>query len=123
MPTLFQEMASRMFRNIWPYLRGFSKARIPPIVVYMRNTNRLSFTTLVGVAGCVLIGYTLNRNGLIQPLPSLVAGEQTDKSAKKKISRREKRYVEFASKVYQDEIYMTPRDFMESLIKAEARCE
>ena len=113
-------MASRMFRNVWPYLRTFSKTRIPSIVIYIRNNRYLSFTTLLAGSGCALIGYKLNRNGLEYSLPSLLAAEP---AKVKKISRREKRYVEFASKMYQDEIYMTPRDFMESLIKDEARCK
>ena len=106
-----------MFRNVWPYLRGFSKTRI---VIYIRNNRFLSFTTLL--AGSGLLGYKLNRDGLVHPFPSLVAAEQ-GAPKKPKISRREKRYAEFASKMYQDEIYMTPRDFMESLIKDEARCK
>lgn len=111
-------MANRIFRNIWPYVRGASKARI---VIYMRKHRFLSLTTILGVPGCALIGYKLN--GLIQPLPSLVAAEGADESIRNKISRREKRYMEFASKIYKDEIYMTPRDFVESLIKNETRCE
>ena len=95
------------------------KTRIPPVVIYIRNNRFLSFTTLLAGSGCALIGYKLNRNGLEYSLPSLVAAEPVGV----KISRREKRYVEFASKMYQDEIYMTPRDFMESLIKDEARCK
>jgi len=119
---LRQEMASRVFRNIWPYLRGFSQTRISPVVIYIRNNRILSFTTILGISGCALIGYKLNLNRLIRPFPNLVAGEQVDKS-KQKVSRREKRYMEFSSKMYHEEIYMTPRDFMESLIKDEARCE
>ena len=111
-----------MFRNVWPYLRAFSKARISPVVIYISNNRFLSFTTLLAGSGCALIGYKLSRNGLAYSFPSLVAAEQVGVSAKK-ISRREKRYVEFASKMYQEEIYMTPRDFMESLIKDEARCK
>ena len=111
-----------MFRNVWPYLRAFSKTRIRPVVIYIRNNRFLSFTTLFAASGCALIGYKLNRDGLEYSFPSLVAAEQVDVSVKK-ISRREKRYVEFASKMYQDEIYMTPRDFMESLIKDDARCK
>lgn len=109
-----------MFRNVWPYLRGFSKTRVPQVVVYIRENRFLSFATLLGASGCALIGYMSKRNGVIQPFPSLMAAEP---AGKKKISRREKRYVEYASKMYQDEIYMTPRDFMESLIKSETRCE
>ena len=111
-----------MFRNVWPYLRGFSRTRLSSVMVYARRNRVLSFTALLG-SGCALIGYMSNRNGPIRPFPSLVAAEQAEKSARKKISRREKRYAEFASKMYQDEIYMTPRDFMESLTKSEARCK
>lgn len=115
-------MASRMFRNVWPYLKTFSKTRVPSVVIYIRNNRFLSFTTLLAGSGCALIGYKLHRDGLDHSLPNLVAGKPVDVSVKK-ISRREKRYVEFASKMYHDEIYMTPRDFMESLIKDEARCK
>lgn len=115
-------MVTRILRSAWPYLRGFSRTRLSSFVLYASKNRVLSFTALFG-SGCALIGYASNYNGLVRPFPSLVAGEQADKSSKKKISRREKRYVEFSSKMYEDEIYMTPRDFMESLTKSEARCE
>ena len=111
-----------MFRNFWPCVAKFSRIRLTPVVIYVRNNRYLSLATLLAGSGCALIGYKLNFTELVPPLPSLVAAEQAD-TTKKKISRREKRYAEFSSKLYQDEVYMTPRDFMESLIKDESRCK
>ena len=111
-----------MFRNFWLYAAKFSRFRIIPIVIYIRNNRYSSLATLLAGTGCALIGYTVNRTELIRPIPNLIAAEQADKT-KKKISRREKRYAEFSSKLYQDEIYMTPRDLMESLVKDESRCK
>ena len=55
-------------------------------------------------------------------LPRVQAAEKTSEdSPKKKVSLRERRYKMFASVVYNEEPYMTPRDFIESLLQDEPR--
>ena len=55
-------------------------------------------------------------------LPRLQAAEKkSDEVPKQKVSLREKRYKMFASVVYNEEPYMTPRDFIESLLQDEPR--
>ena len=115
-------MAARFARSVWTYLGKLSRSGASPTVVLIRNNNTLlKCTAVLGVSGCALIGYKLLNNrhdGMIKPFPSLVAAEENAK-----ISRREKRYKLHASILYENECYMTPRDFVESLIKDEPRCE
>ena len=55
-------------------------------------------------------------------LPRLQAAEKkSEEGPKQKVSLREKRYKMFASVVYNEEPYMTPRDFIESLLQDEPR--
>ena len=56
-------------------------------------------------------------------MPRLQAAEKKvdEESPKQKVSLREKRYKMFASVVYNEEPYMTPRDFLESLLQDEPR--
>ena len=56
-------------------------------------------------------------------LPKLQAAEKKsdEEVPKQKMSLREKRYKMFASVVYNEEPYMTPRDFIESLLQDEPR--
>jgi hypothetical protein len=58
-------------------------------------------------------------------LPRLQAAEKKsdEDGPKQKVSLREKRYKMFASVVYNEEPYMTPRDFIESLLQDEPRSE
>ncbi|XP_065884345.1 calcium uptake protein 2, mitochondrial-like [Dysidea avara] len=113
-------MAARFARSVWTYLGKLSRSGASPTVVLIRNNNTLlKCTAVLGVSGCALIGYKLLNNrhdGMIKPFPSLVAAEENAK-----ISRREKRYKLHASILYENECYMTPRDFVESLIKDEPR--
>ena len=56
-------------------------------------------------------------------LPRLQAAEKKgdEEGPKQRVSLREKRYKMFASVVYNEEPYMTPRDFIESLLQDEPR--
>lgn len=56
-------------------------------------------------------------------LPRLQASEKKsgEENPKQKVSLRERRYKQFASVVYNEEPYMTPRDFIESLLQDEPR--
>ena len=56
-------------------------------------------------------------------LPRLQAAERKsdEEGPKQRVSLRERRYKMFASVVYNEEPYMTPRDFIESLLQDEPR--
>jgi len=112
-------MAARFARSVWTYFGKLSRSGTSPTAALIRNNTLLKCTAFLGVSGCALIGYKLLNNRydkMIKPFPSLVAAEE-----KIKISRREKRYKLYASIMYVDECYMTPRDFVESLTKDEPR--
>jgi len=114
-------MAARFARNVWTYFGKLSRSGVSPAVVLSRSNTLLKCTAVLGVSGCALFGYKLmsnHRDGMIKLFPNLVAAEE-----KVKISRREKRYKLYASIMYEDECYMTPRDFVESLTKDEPRCK
>lgn len=86
---------------------------------------------LAGVGACAVAAWSLRRRGRgergIHVLPPLKAGgeEEPKKEGeeKPKISGRELRYKAFASYIYKGEPYMSARDFLESLIRDEPRCE
>lgn len=58
----------------------------------------------------------------ISLLPRVQASEKkSEDGPKPKVSLRERRYKKFASVVYKGQPYMTPRDFIESLMQDEPR--
>ena len=98
-----------------------------------QNYDGLSLGPLMGVAALAASGIVIVhhfgkneaegaiKNG-ITLLPKVQASEKkTKEGPKHKVSLRERRYKMFASVVYQGEPYMTPRDFIESLIQDEPR--
>ena len=40
---------------------------------------------------------------------------------KRKLTPREKRFIKFASSEYDGQVYMTPQDFLESVVEGEPR--
>ena len=40
---------------------------------------------------------------------------------KRKLTPREKRFIKFASTEYHGQVYMTPQDFLESVVEGEPR--
>ena len=68
------------------------------------------------------LGREENGENSLVLLPRLQAAEnKSEEGPKQKISLREGRYKMFASVVYNEEPYMTPRDFIESLLQDEPR--
>ena len=84
---------------------------------------------LIGVAtlaasGIGIVNYFGREEGdsRLDLLPRLQAAEKKEEEGTKpKVSLRERRYKRFASIVYNGEPYMTPRDFVESLMQDEPR--
>lgn len=46
---------------------------------------------------------------------------QEEESKVVKLTSREKRFIRFASVEYDGQLYMTPQDFLESVVEAEPR--
>ena len=93
------------------------------------NQQGLNITSLMGVAALAASGIgVMNYFGRDEKesgvffLPRIQAAENKgEESQKPKVSLRERRYKLFASVVYDGEPYMTPRDFIESLIQDQPR--
>lgn len=98
-----------------------------------QNYDGLRLGPLMGVAALAASGIVIvnhfgkdeAESGIksgISLLPRVQASEKkTEEVPKKKVSLRERRYKMFTSVVYQGEPYMTPRDFIESLVQDEPR--
>ena len=91
------------------------------------NGGRRRFYLLVGVGSCAVgVVWGLSRareESTVRVLPVARAGGSEKGEEKPKVSARELRYKSFASYVYKGEPYMSARDFLESVIRDEPRCE
>lgn len=56
----------------------------------------------------------LNKYKILFPL-------QDDSEKAIKLTSRERRFIKFASVEYQGQLYMTPQDFLDSVVEQEAR--
>ena len=109
--------------------QGAQSSNSPSVVGSRRN-----WLLLAGLGSCAIATWGLSRaRRETRPrlFPTVQAGGKgedgkgKEKAAeeKPKISARELRYKAFASYVYKGEPYMSARDFLESLIRDEPRCE
>lgn len=80
-------------------------------------TNALSTVSLLG--GAISI-YMVYKNNLF---PNLEAAQLKNENDVKmvKLTSREKRFIRFASVEFNSQLYMTPQDFLESVVEAEPR--
>ena len=53
-------------------------------------------------------------------IPEFLAFRKPDHE-KRKLTPREKRFIKFASTEYHGQVYMTPQDFLESVVEGEPR--
>ena len=60
------------------------------------------------------------RNALVAQKSALIATSDSA-TEKRKLTPREKRFIKFASVEYDGQVYMTPQDFLESVVEAEPR--
>lgn len=141
-------MSSRTFRPLLSTLRQFSGeiGYGKRGSIHLRSSSRSLFTDfskgrrydhqnvrlgpLMGVAALAASGIgIINYFGREEStgtgsvlLPRLQAAEKKGEDGpKQKVPLRERRYKKFASIVYNGEPYMTPRDFVESLMQDEPR--
>uniref|UniRef100_A0AAR5PTI1 EF-hand domain-containing protein n=1 Tax=Dendroctonus ponderosae TaxID=77166 RepID=A0AAR5PTI1_DENPD len=105
-----------LFRN----LRKSNKALIPwreeSAKNAWRNTYLPVFTVIAG--GIVLYGTHHHRS-----IAVYAAHNKNEKETAEivKLTSREKRFIRFASVEYDGQLYMTPQDFLESVVEAEPR--
>lgn len=78
-------------------------------------------TTIVG-AGLLAISYAKysnNQFGIVQAFTPKKAKDETEKAIK--LTSRERRFIKFASAEYDGQLYMTPQDFLDSVVEQEPR--
>ena len=75
------------------------------------------------LGGSAFIYSIINPNKLkISRIKSMVGLETAEKELqKRKLTSREKRFLKFSSVEYEGQIYMTPQDFLESVVEAEPK--
>eukprot|EP00095_Tigriopus_kingsejongensis_P003453 maker-scaffold13_size735724-snap-gene-1.14 protein:Tk03453 transcript:maker-scaffold13_size735724-snap-gene-1.14-mRNA-1 annotation:"calcium uptake protein mitochondrial isoform x2" len=79
------------------------------------------FALATGVSGTTLL-YFLSNNAEGKSLIHKATGHlSNDPTVKRKLTAREKRFIKFASVEYDGQIYMTPQDFLESVVEGEPR--
>lgn len=80
---------------------------------------------MAGMGGSSVF-YMISKPGILEhlstPSANLSAGDkQPLEQEKRKLTAREKRFIKFASVEYDGQIYMTPQDFLESVVEGEPR--
>ena len=127
-PGLLRRAASRSTTSLKQLSQGARSGGPSPSQLL---GSRRSWFFLAGLGTCAgaAAAWRLSRSGeesRVSVLPIVKAGGQDGEAKEKekpKISGRELRYKAFASYVYKGEPYMSARDFLESFIRDEPRCE
>ena len=79
------------------------------------------FAVMSGLGGSSMV-YILADFGVFDSLTSKGSGNLTvQEQEKRKLTGREKRFIKFASVEYNGQIYMTPQDFLDSVVEGEPR--
>ncbi|XP_018571317.1 calcium uptake protein 3, mitochondrial isoform X2 [Anoplophora glabripennis] len=108
--------ASKLFRrylNKSNTLRQFSK-------ISVQSVNKNYPLTAICILGGSVALYTVHKIRSIQKVHA--AQSKNDEDVKVvKLTSREKRFIRFASVEYDGQLYMTPQDFLESVVEAEPR--
>ncbi|CAL8078521.1 unnamed protein product [Orchesella dallaii] len=81
----------------------------------LRNT----VAAAVGAGTTVYLGWHLM--GHSEPVLALKPRKKEDEIKAIKLTSRERRFLRFASVEYDGQLYMTPQDFLESVVEAEPR--
>ena len=124
-PGLLRRAASRSTTSLKQLSQGARSGGPSPSQLLSSRRSWFFLGTCAGAAAA----WRLSRSGeesRVSVLPVVKAGGQDGEAKEKekpKISGRELRYKAFASYVYKGEPYMSARDFLESLIRDEPRCE
>merc|ERR1712241_344633 len=73
-----------------------------------------------GMGGTSLL-YIMSNSGVFDSIAVKGSTSDTVEHEKRKLTAREKRFIKFASVEYDGQIYMTPQDFLESVVEGEPR--
>ena len=104
-----------------------SSSLLPPPVSRFEalsdNSRSLAFAMAGFLGGAAFIYSIINPNKIqMSRLKSMMGLEPSSHSLeKRKLSNREKRFIKFSSVEFRGQIYMTPQDFLESVIEAEPK--
>ncbi|XP_046385288.1 calcium uptake protein 3, mitochondrial isoform X2 [Ischnura elegans] len=87
-----------------------------------RNFGKLKYnavicTCIFGGSAVLWYGYRWNRNSTVYALKL----KKDEASRPVKLTSRERRFIKFASVEFDNQVYMTPQDFLESVVEAEPR--
>ncbi|XP_053980070.1 calcium uptake protein 3, mitochondrial isoform X1 [Hylaeus volcanicus] len=67
----------------------------------------------------LLVGYKYSRPNVVHALKSRKREDETQKAVK--LTMRERRFIKFASVEFDGQLYMTPQDFLDSVVEPEPR--
>ena len=110
-----------------PVKRYQSTTLLPPHVSRFEslsdNSRSFAFALAGFLGGSAFIYSIINPNKFkISRVKSMMGLESASHGyEKRKLTSREKRFTKFSSVEYQGQIYMTPQDFLESVIEAEPK--
>ncbi|CAH1103609.1 unnamed protein product [Psylliodes chrysocephalus] len=108
--------ATNLFRNCFVKINGTKLRYFSKISSRLVQRQYPSVYYILGGTATLLIAYK------IKSLQNVYAAQSKDEDVKVvKLTSREKRFIRFASVEYDGQLYMTPQDFLESVIEAEPR--
>ncbi|XP_068619503.1 calcium uptake protein 3, mitochondrial isoform X2 [Battus philenor] len=109
--------SSKLFKNfsILPVLSRDIKR------VSYKNANKTAWTTCACVFGGVVVFYVANRSYRANTVYALKAKQPEELAKSVKLTSRERRFIKFASVEHGGQLYMTPQDFLESVVEQEPR--
>lgn len=108
------KLIRRIFVIKNPNIRSYSVIRYPK---YRYNNISTYLTCLIGGAVAFLSFEKYN----ITPKVSAYQVKAASEGKEVKLTSREKRFIRFSSVEYDGQLYMTPQDFLESVVEAEPR--
>lgn len=101
-----------------------STSSLPPPVSRLEtmsgSSRGFAFALAGFLGGSTFIYYLINPDRLAGSRVRTLGLDTTEK-IKRQLSAREKRFLMFSSAEYQGQIYMTPQDFLESVVEAEPK--
>ncbi|XP_076687412.1 calcium uptake protein 3, mitochondrial-like isoform X2 [Andrena cerasifolii] len=88
------------------------------VTKWRRSVGALATTSIA-----ILAGYSYSKMDVVHALKSRKPGGRRDDETQKavKLTMRERRFIKFASAEYDGQLYMTPQDFLDSVVEAEPR--
>ena len=104
-----------------------SQSTLPPPVSRFESltpgSKRLATAVAGFLGGSAFIYYLINPKKLhLSQVKGVLGFQEADKAIeKRKLTSREKRFIKFSSVEYQGQVYMTPQDFLESVVEAEPK--